>query len=59
MGENISNDVTDKGVNFQNIQTVYTIQYHKNKLLNQNAQRPTKTFLQGGHTGTRKDVQHH
>ena len=47
----IVNETTDKGINFQNIQTAHTTQYQKNKPLNQKVgKRPKKTFLQRRHT---------
>ena len=43
----IVNETTDKGINFQNIQTAHTTQYQKNKQLNEKGgKRPKQTFLQ-------------
>ena len=54
-----ANDVTDKEL-ISKIYKQFT-QFNITKTSDsiKNAQRPKKTFLQGGHTGTRKDVQHH
>ena len=47
----IVNETTDKGINFQNIQTAHTTQYQKNEQPNQKvSRRHKKTFLQRRHT---------
>ena len=51
MGEKNSKINNGQRINFQNIQAVYTTQYHENKQPNQNVEkRPKQTFLQKRHT---------
>ena len=50
MGENICKQCDQQGINFQNIQTVYTTQYWKNKPNQKMGRRFKQTFLQRSHT---------
>ena len=57
IGKKIANEVTNKGLNVQNIQTTHAAQYQKKKKTQSKMDRRSKqTFLQRRHTGDQRHM---